>query len=149
MLATAVLLINVSALNIEWWRMKSEANTLRSAMTQIYRSAYPNESVIIDPLAQMQQKISIAKRDSGLAAADDFTAMTAAFGEAWAGVTATLPAPPSIAALEYHERGLSVRLRGREAPTQQMEAALAERDLSLELAPEQSGTVVWKIRGAK
>ena len=148
-LAAAVLLINVSALNIEWWRMKSEANTLRSAMTRIYRSAYPNESVIIDPLAQMQQKISIAKRYSGLAAADDFTAMTAPFGEAWAGVTATLPAPPSIAALEYRDRSLSVRLRGREAPTQQMKAALAERDLSLELAPEQSGTVVWKIRGAK
>lgn len=148
-LAAAVLLINVSALNISWWRMKSEAGSLRSAMTQIYRSAYPNESVIIDPLAQMQQKIAAAKRDSGLAAPDDFTAMTAAFGEAWASVTATLPAPPSIAALEYHDRSLSVRLKGREAPTQQMRSALAERTLSLELAPEQSGAVVWKIRSAK
>lgn len=148
-LAAAVLLINVSALNISWWRMKSEASSLRSAMTQIYRSAYPNESVIIDPLAQMQQKIAIAKRDSGLAAADDFTAMTAAFGEAWVSVTATLPAPPSIDALGYRERSLSVRLRDREAPTQQMKAALAERGLSLELAPEQSGTVVWQIRSAK
>ena len=148
-LAAAVLLINVSALNISWWRMKSEASNLRSAMTQIYRSAYPNESVIIDPLAQMQQKIAVAKRDSGLAAADDFTAMTAALGEAWAGVTATLPAPPSIAALEYRERSLSVRLRDREAPTQQMKAALAERGLSLELAPERSGTVAWQIRRVK
>ena len=148
-LATAVLLINVSALNIEWWRMKSEADTLRSSMIHIYKSAYPNESVIIDPLAQMQQKIAAAKRESGMAVTDDFTAMTAAFGEAWAGVTATQPAPPSTAALVYRDRSLSVRLRGREAPTQQMEAALAERDLSLELAPEQSGTVVWKIRGAK
>lgn len=148
-LAAAVLLINVSALNIEWWRMKNEAGSLRSAMTRVYRSTYPNESVIIDPLAQMQQKIAIAKRDSGLAAANDFTAMTAAFGEAWAGVTATLPAPPSIAALEYRDRGLSVRLRDREAPTQQMKAALAERGLSLELAPEQSGAVVWQIRRVK
>jgi general secretion pathway protein L len=148
-LSAAVLLINVSALNISWWRMKSEASSLRSAMTRIYRSTYPNESVIIDPLAQMQQKIAIAKRDSGLAVPDDFTAMTAAFGEAWAGVTATLPAPPSIAALEYRERSLSVRLRDREAPTQQMKAALAERGLSLELAPEQSGTVVWQIRRVK
>lgn len=148
-LAAAVLLINVSALNISWWRMKSEARSLRSAMTQIYRSAYPNESVIIDPLAQMQQKIAIAKRDSGMAAPDDFTAMTAAFGETWAGVTATLPAPPSIAALGYRDRSLSVRLRDREAPTQQMKASLAERGLLLELAPEQSGTVVWQIRSAK
>ena len=148
-LTAAVLLINVSALNIEWWRMKSEADTLRSSMIQIYKSAYPNESVIIDPLAQMQQKIAAAKRDSGMAAPDDFTAMTAAFGEAWAVVTATLPSPPSIAALGYRDRSLSVRLRDREAPTQQMKAALAQRGLSLKLAPEQSGTIVWQIRGAK
>jgi len=129
--------------------MKSEADTLRSSMIQIYKSAYPNESVIIDPLAQMQQKIAAAKRDSGMAAPDDFTAMTAAFGEAWAVVTATLPSPPSIAALGYRDRSLSVRLRDREAPTQQMKAALAQRGLSLKLAPEQSGTIVWQIRGAK
>jgi general secretion pathway protein L len=148
-LAAAVLLTNVIALNIDWWRMKSEADTLRSSMTRIYRTAYPNESVIIDPYAQMQQKIAIAKRESGLAAPDDFTAMTAAFGAAWASVTAVLPASPSIAALEYRERGLTVRLKGREAPTQQMKAALAERDLSLELAPEQSDAVIWRIRGSK
>lgn len=148
-LATAVLLVNVSALNIDWWRMKKEADSLRSSMTRIYRTAYPNETVIIDPYAQMQQKIALANRESGLAAPDDFTAMAAAFGEAWTGVTAALPEPPSIAALEYRERGLSVRLKGREAPTAQMKAALAERDLSLELAPEQSGSIVWRIRGTK
>jgi len=148
-LAAAVLLINVGALNIDWWRMKSEADSLRSVMTQIYRSAYPNESVIIDPQAQMQQKIAAAKRDSGQAAPDDFTAITAAFGEAWASVTATLATPPSIAALEYRERSLSVHLKGGEVPTQQMKAALAKRDLALELAPEQSGAVVWQIRSAE
>ena len=149
MLGSTVLLINVGALNIEWWHMKSEGDSLRSAMVQIYKSAYPNESVIIDPLAQMQQKITIGKRDSGLTVADDFTAITAAFGEAWAGVTATLAPPPSIAGLEYRERGLLVRLKpGAEAPTQQMKVALAERGLSLELAPAQTA-VVWQIRSTK
>jgi hypothetical protein len=38
---------------------------------------------------------------------------------------------------------------GNDAPTQQMKAALAQRDLALELAPEQSGAVVWQIRSAK
>ena len=148
-LGSAVLLINVSALNIEWWHMKSEGDSLRSAMIQIYKSAYPNETVIIDPLAQMQQKITMGKRDSGLTVADDFTAITAAFGEAWAGITATLASPPSIAGLEYRERGLLVRLKpGGEAPTRQMKIALAERGLSLELAPAQSA-VIWQIRGTK
>jgi len=149
-LAAAVLLVNVGALNFDWWRMKSEANSLRSAMIQVYKSAYPNETVIIDPIAQIQQKISVSKRVSGQAAADDFTTITAAFGEAWASVKATLPTPPSIAALEYRDRSLYVRMkRDSEAPTPQMKAALAKRNLSLDLAPEQSGAVVWQIRSTQ
>ena len=149
-LAAAVLLVNVGALNFDWWRMKSEANSLRSAMIQIYRSAYPNETVIIDPIAQIQQKIAASKRVSGQAAADDFTTITAAFGEAWASVKATLPTPPSIAALEYRDRSLYVRMKtDSEAPTPQMKAALARRYLSLDLAPKQSGAVVWQIRSTQ
>jgi general secretion pathway protein L len=146
-LAATVLFINVAALNIEWWRMKGESTALRTAMIQIYKSAYPNESVIIDPIAQMQQKIAAAKRNSGQAAPDDFTAITAAFGEAWSGAAGQ---PTSIASLEYRERSLFVRLKpGVEAPTQQVKATLATHDLALDLAPEQSSAVVWKIRSAK
>ena len=148
-LAAAVLIINAAALNIDWWRMKGEAGSLRAAMIQIYKSAYPNETVIIDPVAQMRQKITIAKRDAGLPAADDFTAISASFGEAWASV---MPgkAMPAIAALEYRERSLFVRLKPSvEAPMPQMKAALAERNLSLEPVPAQSAEVVWQIRSMK
>ena len=149
-LAAAVLVINAAALNIDWWRMKGETNSLRAAMIQIYKSAYPKESVIIDPIAQMEQKIAAAKHDSGLAAPDDFTAITAAFGEAWSSAVVAAAKTTAIAALEYHEHSLFVRLKpGGEAPTQQMKAALAKHDLALDLAPEQSGAVVWQIRGAK
>ena len=157
-LAAAVLVINAAALNIDWWRMKGETNSLRAAMIQIYKSAYPKESVVIDPIAQMQQKIAAAKRDSGLAAPDDFTAIMAAFGEAWSSAVVAAGKTTAIAALEYHEHSLFVRLKpllsrvegsGGEAPTQQMKAALAKRDLALELAPEQSGAVIWQIRSAK
>jgi len=151
-LAAAVLVINAAALNIDWWRMKSEAGLLRATMIQVYKSAYPKESVIVDPIAQMQQKIASAKRDSGLAAPDDFTTVTAAFGEAWANAmpSAGITAAPAIIALEYRERSLFVRLRPvAEAATQQMKAALAKRDLALDPAPEQSGAAVWQIRSAK
>ena len=150
-LAAAVLVINAAALNIDWWRMKDEANSLRATMIQIYKSAYPKETVILDPVAQMQQKIAIARRDSGLVAPDDFMAITAALGEACAAI-ATMPGKtaPAIAALEYRERSLFVRLEpDAEAPTQQIKAALALRNLSLDLAPAQSNAVVWQIRSAQ
>jgi len=154
-LAVAVLLINAGALNIGWWQMKSESRSLRATLFQIYKSAYPKESVILDPIAQMQQKIAIAKHNSGQAAPDDFTALTAAFGEAWAGALAASGKSIAIAAIEYHDRTLFVHLKaGGKVPTTQMQAALAKRNLSLSLAsPDsangQSGTVVWQIRSTK
>jgi general secretion pathway protein L len=149
-LTAVILIINATALNIDWWRTKSETTALRAAMVQIYKSAYPNESVIIDPLAQMQQKIAAARHDSGMASPEDFTAITAAFGEAWASVVAAAGKNTSIAALDYHEHSLFVRLKpGSESPTQQMNTALAKYELGLELAPEQSGAVVWQLRSRK
>jgi general secretion pathway protein L len=151
-LAAAVLAINAAALNIEWWRMKNEASALRETMIQTYKSAYPKESVIIDPIAQMQQKIAIARHNSGMAAPDDFTAITAAFGESWSSAAGKTG---SIASLEYREHSLFVHLKpGGEAPAQQIQTALAQRGLSLDLgtldlAPGQSGAVIWKIRSAK
>lgn len=149
-LAAAAMLINIAALNLDWWHLRREENTLRSTLLQTYQSAYPKETVIIDPIAQMRQKIAAAKRNSGLAAPDDFTAILAAFGEAWATVSAGSAALPAIAAFEYREHSLLVRLQpGGAAPTQQMQAALAGRNLSLALSPVQSAGVMWEIRSAK
>jgi general secretion pathway protein L len=155
-LAATVVLINAAALNIDWWRMQGENDSLSTVMVHIYKSAYPKESVILDPLVQMQQKYASAKRNSGLTAPDDFTAITASFGEAWASMVPTAgKAVAVIAALEYREHSLFVRLKsGGEALTQEMKAALAKRGLSLDvgglkLAPEQTGAIVWQIRGAK
>ena len=148
-LAAAILLINIAALNFDWWRKKSESNSLRAAMTQIYKAAYPKDPVVIDPIAQIRQKIAAAKRDAGLPSPDDFIALAAAFGEACAivmpGKTAT-----ALAAFEYRERSLIVQLKpGIEAPTQQLKTALAERNLTLDLAPAQGAAVVWQIRTMK
>jgi len=149
-LAATVLVINAAALNIEWWRLKNETTALRADMIRIYKSAYPKESVIIDPLAQMQQKLAIAKHNSGLPAPDDFTAIVSAFGEAWASAVAAAGKATEIAALDYREHSLFVRLKpGGESPTEQMKAALAKYQLALELAPEQSGAVIWQIRSVK
>ena len=150
-LAAALILINVVGLNFDWWRLQSEADGLRAGMIRIYKSAFPKETVIVDPVVQMRQKIAAAKRDSGQAAPDDFTALTAAFGEAWAGAAqGRKPGESGIAGLDYRERSLFVRLKLEgEAPTEQMRNALAKRGLSLVAAPSQAGAVVWQIRSGK
>ena len=151
-LAAAILFVNIFALNFGWSQMRNEATTLRATMTQIYQIRYPKESVIIDPIAQMQQKIAFAKRDSGLASSDDFTMLAANFGEAWS--SATTSDKPRIAKLEYREHSLFVGLKANqnnnnEALIQQMQAALTRRNLSLNVAPAESGLVSWQIRSMK
>lgn len=132
-LASAALLINIIGLNI----------------TQTYRATYPSETVIVDPIAQMHHKIAAAQHEAGQVAPDDFTALAASFAEAW-GNMAQAPdrknGVPGIAALEYRDRSLIVRLKADGAlPTDQMKAALAARNLSL----SQPTTGVWQIRSAK
>jgi general secretion pathway protein L len=142
-LALLALLVNVAGLNIEWLRLKREADALRLSMTQIFKAAYPKETVILDPAAQMRKNISLAKADSGQPGADEFTVLSAAFGEA----LGVLPRKDVIASLEYRERALQVKVKPNmvdAAAMGQIKAALANR--KLELAEATPGT--WQIRPA-
>ncbi len=144
-LAALVLLVNIIGMNVEWLRMQREAGSLRAGMIQTYKSVYPNETAILDPIAQMRQKITVARHQAGQAAPDDFISLAAQFGEAWQSVMQGRTTP-GIAALEYGERSLLVRLKPEgEPPTEAMQAALAARNLSL--TPKDAN--VWQIRSTK
>lgn len=146
-LALLLILVNLFGLNLDWLRMKREANLLRAGMTQTFQATFPKEQVIVDPMAQMRQKLAAAKHDAGQLAADDFTALAATFGAAWASVMQSgKGAVPAIATLEYRERSLLVRFKpGAEASATEMSAALAARHAAL----VQTGAGVWQIRSAK
>jgi general secretion pathway protein L len=151
-LALLLLLVNVVPLNIEWMRLKREHDGLRASMTQIYKSAFPNETVIVDPLAQTRQKVTAGRRNAGQGAPDDFNAMAAAFGEAWAAAAPRGPngLQPTLAGMEYRERTLVVRLKPEaQAPFDAVGAALARRNLALTAAPEQPGVVIWQVKAGK
>ncbi|HEX7647738.1 MAG TPA: type II secretion system protein GspL [Noviherbaspirillum sp.] len=142
-LALAALAVNAAGLNIDWLRMKREADALRSGMIQTYRNAFPKDNVIVDPLAQLRQKMDAAKRDSGQLAPDDFVALAAAAGDA---ISSVAPGPSPVAAIEYHDRSLTVKLKqGANVPEDKLRAALATRNLSL----SQPSAGNWQIRSAK
>ncbi|WUR12912.1 type II secretion system protein GspL [[Empedobacter] haloabium] len=140
-IALLAVLVNIAGLNIEWLRMQREADAVRQSMTQIFRAAYPNEKVILDPAAQMRKNIASAKAASGEMAADEFTALAAALGEA----LQILPRRDVVAGLEYRERALTVRLKPDSvdaAALAQVQAQLAPRKLSL----KETGAGVWQLR---
>ncbi|MBC7414611.1 MAG: general secretion pathway protein GspL [Herminiimonas sp.] len=147
-LATLLLLLNAGALNYEWWRLAREAAQLRTSMVQIYKTAYPKETVIVDPAAQMRQKIAAAQHDAGQAAPDDFAALAAGFAAAWANVEQSAAAGPrpALASIEYRDRSLLVKPKAQpDVPLARMKSALAQQNLSL----SQSAPGVWQIRSIK
>ena len=140
-LALLAFVVNIAGMNIEWLRMKREAEALRQSMMQTFRAAYPNETVILDPAAQMRKNISLAKTAQGEVSADEFVYLSAAFGEAMrsAGREA------AIGSLEFRERALNVRLKPEAndpALVNQVKSALAARGLSL----TETSAGVWQIR---
>ena len=141
-LAILLLLVNTAALNFDWWRINHEAVNLRASMKHIYLATYPKESVILDPLLQMQQKIAAARHHAGKSASDDFTTLAAEFGLAWTGA---MPAT-TITAIEYRERALWIHLKSA-VPSTPIKSALAGRKLSLESARDSE--LVWQIRSVK
>jgi general secretion pathway protein L len=147
-LAAGLVAINVVGLYADWWRMKSEADGLRSAMVQTFRSAYPKETVVLDPAAQMKQKIAAGRVAAGQLAPDDFVMLVSAFGDAWTRLprSASDARPPQIAALEYRERSLSVRVQG--GPDTAGDAVTdALKGRGLALTRPSAGT--WQLRSAK
>jgi general secretion pathway protein L len=144
-LAGLAVVVNLVGLNIEWFRLRHEADTVRQQMAQTFRSAYPREPAI-DPVAQMRQNIARAKASTGQVGADEFTYLAAAFGEA----ARTLPRQPEIAAIEFRERALSIKVKPESvdpALANQLKAALSARNMSL----QDAGPATWLIRstGAK
>jgi general secretion pathway protein L len=142
-LAALAVIVNLAGLNIEWLRLKREAEAVRLGMLQTFKATYPKETVILDPLAQMRKNIALAKAAAGQASGDEFTYLAAAFGEA----ARAAGRAPAIDALDYRERALNVKVKPESvdpALLKQIQAALAARKLSLtEAAP-----ATWQIRNA-
>ena len=110
-LAAAALILNLAGLNFQWFSMKREAQGLRDSLTQTYRASFPKDNVILDPLAQMQQKINLSKKIAGQSTPEDFLVLAARFGQVWDAAVAGKPTAPSVVSMEYRERSLFVKIK--------------------------------------
>jgi general secretion pathway protein L len=141
-LAAGLLLVNLAALNFTWWQQAREAAQLRSSLRNLYLNAYPKETVVLDPLLQMRQKIAAAQQAAGQISADDFTALTAEFSSAW---TSNKPADSSqIAELNYAERRLTITLKSA-VTIAALRDTLAARELQLKAIDETH----WQLESAR
>jgi general secretion pathway protein L len=140
-LAALAIIVNLAGLNIEWLRLKREAEATRASMLQTYKAAYPKDTVIQDPLLQMQRNVAAAKAAGGAQSPDEFTYLAAALGESLRAIGRN----PDITGLDYRERVLTVKVKPESTDpgfVSQLKNALAQRKLEL----SESGPATWAIR---
>jgi general secretion pathway protein L len=124
--------------------MRQEAHQLRANMMQTYRKAFPQDTVVVDPLLQMRRRVTDAGRAVGNAGPDDFLSLLARFGTVWSKQNGTPPAP-AIAHLSYRDHSLIVGLLpGNQATMDKLDGALRAQKLAVSSA----GQDVWQIRNA-
>ena len=140
-LALLAVLVNLVGLNVQWMRLKREAEAIHLGINQTFRTAYPKDVISVDPALQMRRNIDRARALQGQVTADEFTFMAAAFGEA----ARALPRPLGLASLAYREHAMTVKIKPESADPaapKTLKATLAGRGLDL----SETGPGVWLIR---
>lgn len=141
-LTACLVLVNSLALNFDWWKLSREAKSLRQEMISQYRTAFPNEAVVVDPLLQTRQKIAQANLAAGSPAATDFLALAGRFTGAWQSQDAL--ETKAIASLEYRDASLLLRLQDPQSANEgKAEIAEQLKQHGLSLTVMEDG--VWKI----
>lgn len=151
-LAVLLVLVNAVGFNVEWFRMKREAKSLKDGMNQIYHSVYPNEP-ISDVRKQMQDKINAAERDAGKSSPDDFSQLAGNFAEVLgnelhSGAAGKAPrlVTDVISSIEYRDHSLLVHVKSdNPVSMDKIKFGLSARNLSV--TTPQAG--VWQIRSGK
>ncbi|NBW92114.1 MAG: hypothetical protein EBR53_06620, partial [Actinobacteria bacterium] len=111
-LTLLLMVVNITALQIDSWRLQKEAAGVKEIMMDIYRRSFPNEAPVLDPLAEMQHKIAASRQHAGETAPSDFLALIAAFGDAWTSLqTQTGTGAQAIAAIVYRDQMLEIRFK--------------------------------------
>ena len=73
-LAAAIVLLQVGFTAWDAWRLQRERSALEARREEIFRAAFPEARVVVDPELQMARNLAQLQRDRGLAAGDEFLA---------------------------------------------------------------------------
>lgn len=132
-LSTLIVLVAILGLNSEWWKLQREYDAVRKSIMTTYKTAFPNETVIRDPMAQLQQKLNAARKLTGQSSNDDFLVLAAQFAQVWDMVLGAQMSA-TVGNVEYREKSLWVTPKSMaDVSVDRLRAALKEKNLSLDV----------------
>ncbi|MGA2550765.1 MAG: type II secretion system protein GspL [Burkholderiaceae bacterium] len=103
-LVAALFAVQLLALQWQWAGLRSEARSLRADEEAMFRSAFPDTKVVLDPMLQMNRELAGLRAGAGRTDQGDFSAMVPELARLFS----TLPAN-SLRQLNYDARVLKVR----------------------------------------
>ena len=65
-LAVVLVVVMLGGLNLHAWKLRKEEQTLREKMAAIVKEAIPGVTVILDPMAQMRQRVEQLRTAAGV-----------------------------------------------------------------------------------
>jgi general secretion pathway protein L len=150
-LALLLGVVNTVALQLDSWRLQNEAAGLKLAMVETYRRSFPDETAVLDPLAQMQHKIAASRQRMGETAPSDFLALAAAFGDAWTTLqTQTGTGTQAIVAIAYRDQTLEIRFKPAvKLSIEAAQSALATHALQARAMDSEGAASVWQVRSIR
>ena len=101
LLAGLIIGAQVLATGADWWRLNREKKNLTAEMNKIFKTAFPNASVVVDPPLQMQRNLAELRRASGQAQPNDFLPLLAK-------ILPLMSAATAVEAMTYEQGALKV-----------------------------------------
>jgi len=151
--ASTIIVLNIAALNWDWWRLHRESQRLQRDMQHLYSTAFQEaaSAEAIDPtnaLAGMKKRRIALRRAAGESSTDDFLVLSAALGDAWPVLQQLVHIDTrAIASIDYRNAALELHLKpGLQLALDVARKVLSERGLELSAG---SDATLWKIRSTQ
>ena len=146
-LGITLLTFNTISLNWSWWNMENKAYELNEAITKIFITKFPDDKVILDPLAQMRQKMDYLS-NSNPSNINSFMSLVIALGEFRETLLSRRPDDPNpgVVSIEYRNRSLYVHFDPKqESILEKNRSILDELGLSVREMSSKDKGIIWEI----
>lgn len=104
--AAVAAVVAIAGINLYWLKLDRESRELRTGMVSAFRSAFPRETAVLDPIAQARRQLADLRARAGLASASDFSVLNARMAQ----LLAQAPVG-AVEAMEYRDGQLTVKLK--------------------------------------
>jgi len=140
-LGLVLLLVMLVGLNVHAWKLRSDESVLREGMVSIAQEVIPGVSAVLDPMAQVQQRVEQLRSGAGINNAE-FLSLALALGK--------IVDVDAVQTMEYRNRSLSVEFVSSQIDAEAKRQDIVSRasDIGLDIRFVGGRAVVQRRGGA-